>query len=80
MNLVGDCVSATVLRGTRLVNFETLTDWRATPHASLFCESEPPLMAAHMPPPKSSVARLSPSIILVNSKLRVHIEAVWPRL
>ena len=33
--------------------------------AALFCESEPPLRVAHMPLPKSSVARLSPSIILV---------------
>jgi len=42
--------------------------------APLFWESEPPLTFAHMPPPKSSSARLSPSIwpsILVNSKLRV---------
>jgi hypothetical protein len=46
--------------------------------ASLFCESEPPLRVAHMPPPKSSVARLSPSIILVNSKLRVRVAGVWP--
>jgi hypothetical protein len=28
---------------------------------------------AHMPLPKSSVTRLSPSIILVNSKLRVPV-------
>jgi hypothetical protein len=42
--------------------------------APLFWESEPPLTFAHMPLPKSSSARLSPSIwpsILVNSKLRV---------
>src|SRR5580704_16847345 len=41
--------------------------------APLFWESEPPLTFAHMPPPNSSSARLSPSIwpsILVNAKLR----------
>jgi hypothetical protein len=41
--------------------------------APLFWESEPPLTFAHMPLPKSSSARLSPSIwlsILVNAKLR----------
>jgi hypothetical protein len=31
VNLVSDCVSATVLRGTRLADFETFIDWRATP-------------------------------------------------
>jgi hypothetical protein len=35
--------------------------------AALFCESEPPLRVAHMPLPKSSVARPSPSIIFVIS-------------
>jgi hypothetical protein len=43
--------------------------------APLFCESEPPLRVAHMPLPKSRVARLSPSISLVNSKLQEPLQA-----
>jgi hypothetical protein len=48
--------------------------------ASLVCESEPLLRVAQTPLPKSSVARLSPSIILVNSKLCVRVasaDADW---
>jgi hypothetical protein len=47
----------------------------ATPK-HLFCESEPLLTVAQTPLPKSSVARLSPSIILVNSKLCVRVAGV----
>jgi hypothetical protein len=45
--------------------------------AALFCESEPPLRVAHMPLPKSSVARLSPSIILVNSRCILRTPSHW---
>jgi hypothetical protein len=41
-------------------------------HAPLFWESEPPPTFAHMPLPKSSRARLSPSICVI-SRLRVGL-------
>ena len=69
VNLVSDCVSATGFDGH-------LHRLACDTQASLFCESEPPLRVAHMPLPKSSVARLSPSIILVNSKLCVRVAGV----
>jgi hypothetical protein len=44
--------------------------------ASLCCESEPLVRVAQMPLPKSSAARQSPGIILVNFKLRVPVAGV----
>jgi hypothetical protein len=67
--------SITVLRmGIELVR--NLHRLACDTQAALFCDSEPPLRVAHMPLPKSSVARLSPSIILVNSKLCVRVAGV----
>jgi len=69
VNLVSDCVSATGFDGHL---YRLLCDTQA----SLVCESEPLLRVAQTPLPKSSVARLSPSIIFINFKLCVRVAGV----